>query len=247
MAEGRVQIDYGIDRLLLIPTPFELNLLQRHWQVESNQTIEFHSDSARQRIRCRIAICGFGLVVSGIRTMSLIREWRPRQVVLCGIAGSYRQELEIGKAYLFDEVVCDGLGVGEGAGFCSIGTIGWRQWEGDSESSPIVDRIRLVKSSAKREGGCSKQEGHLLVSVAAASADLDQAKNRINRFPNAAAEDMEGFSVAAACELMQTPLALVRGISNLAGERDKSHWKCAEAMRSAAELVQQLLAIRCRD
>ena len=46
---------------------------------------------------------------------------------------------------------------------------------------------------------------------------------------------MEGFAVAMACRLQNIPLEIIRGISNVAGDRDKSNWRVADAMGAAAE------------
>ena len=56
------------------------------------------------------------------------------------------------------------------------------------------------------------------------------------------AEDMEGFGVALACRLGGVPLGIVRGISNDAGDRDKSRWQIPAALTAAAELALRILA-----
>ena len=56
-------------------------------------------------------------------------------------------------------------------------------------------------------------------------------------FPDAVAEDMEGFSVAFACAMAGCQLSIVRGISNVAGDRDKAHWRITDALHAAADLL----------
>ena len=53
---------------------------------------------------------------------------------------------------------------------------------------------------------------------------------------------MEGFAVAAACEMHSVPWFIVRGISNLAGDRDKDNWQFDRALQKAAERVDRILA-----
>ena len=48
---------------------------------------------------------------------------------------------------------------------------------------------------------------------------------------------MEGFSVAVACQFAGIPLKVVRGISNIAGDRDKGRWRIKDAMDAAATLM----------
>ena len=46
-----------------------------------------------------------------------------------------------------------------------------------------------------------------------------------------------GFSVAGAAQLYGVGLTIVRGFSNVAGERDRSRWHMQEALERAAGLV----------
>jgi futalosine hydrolase len=64
---------------------------------------------------------------------------------------------------------------------------------------------------------------------------------RKQAFPAAMAEDMEGFAVAFACRLRGVPVDVVRGISNVAGDRDKSRWEVAAAVESAGRLALQIM------
>ena len=77
----------------------------------------------------------------------------------------------------------------------------------------------------------------MLLTVCAASGSTDDVAHRLNKFPQAVAEDMEAFSVALACRMARIPLTVIRGISNMAGDRDKTNWNVAEALEAAAELA----------
>ena len=69
--------------------------------------------------------------------------------------------------------------------------------------------------------------------MCAASATPAEAKHRYHRY-GSAAEDMEGFAVAMACQLQDVPLEIIRGISNVAGDRKKLNWQIEAALNSAA-------------
>lgn len=181
-----------------------------------------------------VELCGFGPVVAGIRTAQLIAEYRPQRIWLLGIAGAFNADLDLGTAYEFDQVACYGIGVGCGPQFQSAGEMGWPQWPGASpthDSTTITDCLTLDTSLQHS----SKRPSQLLT-VCSASASAEQAAWHKQKFPQAAAEDMEGFSVAAACALAQVPLRIIRGLSNMAGDRDHRNWQSAAAMRSAVEL-----------
>ena len=79
-----------------------------------------------------------------------------------------------------------------------------------------------------------------LLTVMAASAGPQDVAWRRQKFPTAGAEDMEGYAVATACHLAQVPLRIIRGISNVAGDRQQTEWRVAQALQSAAELAGQL-------
>jgi len=84
------------------------------------------------------------------------------------------------------------------------------------------------------------------LTVCAAAGDRDQAHDRYQRYATEA-EDMEAFAVAAACQLQNLPLRVVRGISNIAGDRDHSKWKSAEAMNSALDIVERIVQEAASD
>jgi futalosine hydrolase len=83
-------------------------------------------------------------------------------------------------------------------------------------------------------------EGGLL-SVAAASGSRNEAARRARAHPEALAEEMEAFAVALAARLAGIPLTVIRGISNVAGDRDVTGWRTAEALAAARRVLEQML------
>lgn len=180
-------------------------------------------------------VCGFGQVAAAARAMQLISQRRPHRVVLVGIAGRLTTELSVGEAYDFTSVTCDGIGVGSGATFCSAAQLGWAQFSSPApRSTEITDRIDHLRVG-------DKHHSRELLSVCAASADPMEADGRRRRFPNALAEDMEGFGVAVACLLANIELQIIRGISNDVGNRDHRQWRVKAALKQAASLLKKSL------
>ena len=202
--------------LILVPTESELDILKKI--PEYKPMVQ----STR--------VCGFGPIVSAARTSQLIGRYAPQNVMLIGIAGAYSSELKIGTASAFGSVACFGIGVGSGSQFQTASQAGWQQWN-DVENE-IGETIELSNS-----GNFTKQ----LLTCTSSSADLADVEQRLQHFPNATAEDMEGFAVAAACRLADVSLSIVRGISNFAGNRDKSNWQIESALQSALELAIELI------
>lgn len=192
---------------------------------------------------CRVALCGFGPVAAAARTAQLLAEHVPERVLLVGIAGRLDDRLALGAAYRFEQVACFGIGVGSGGEFVPAGALGWQQWPGDADGTApqIGDQIGdLISCAAVGMVGGGRAD--LLLTVCAAAASAEDVRLRRHAFPAATAEDMEGFAVAFACRLRGVPVDIVRGISNTAGDRDKSHWQVAAALEAAGRLALQSLA-----
>ena len=65
----------------------------------------------------------------------------------------------------------------------------------------------------------------------------EEAKRRNEKHPGVVAEDMESFGVAMACKLASVPLTVIRGISNVAGNRDIESWEVDSALAAVAEMA----------
>jgi futalosine hydrolase len=209
------------DWLILIPTEFE-------WG--------FIADSLSSISGAVVEICGFGPIIPAAKTVQLIRQYCPRRVLLLGIAGSYDPSLKIGEASVFDHVSCYGVGVGNGSTFRTAGKMGWLQWPDDNPERSIGESIQLSQTTAP-----INFHRRRLLTVCSAAENRQDVADRQLWFPDAAAEDMEGFAVAAACQLCDVPATIVRGISNQAGDRDKKYWQIEHAMNSAVSISQQIM------
>lgn len=215
--------------LLLSPTQFELRTLVSHL---SDQELEGVSTE----------VCGFGPVCAAAQTSLLVAKLQPKMVLLAGIAGSLDQRCAVGSAYEFYRVRSYGIGVGDGEHFRSAGQVGWNQLQGEnnSNSDAIGDAISRLNETPNLD--CQFDKSGELLSVCAASASASEVSVKKQLCPDAIAEDMEGFAVAAACLMNMVPWGIVRGISNHAGDRVKSNWQVAKALQNAAKHVSRNLA-----
>jgi futalosine hydrolase len=220
--------------LVLVPTEFELRKLQpliAEAVATANGTI---------------ATCGFGPIVSGIKTTQLLTRYNPTNVVLAGIAGAIGPHFSIGTAASFSEVACYGIGAGSGSDFQTASELGWTRWNEATATPGSKDIFELHsdpasfrpwRSDSTADSGeasnDSIDEPHLLT-VCAASANSTDVADRLKKFPQAAAEDMEAYSVAMACRMANVPLTVIRGISNLAGDRNKAHWDVDAALKAVS-------------
>jgi futalosine hydrolase len=244
-------------QLLLIPTRFELERLQGPLSRRGGLPPGWSAH-----------VCGFGQIAAAARTMQLLSQSPVDQVLLVGIAGTLSPTLAVGQAYWFDQVQQDGIGVGthdprgnlggnsddnagdaaadaarafdggDAGSYQAAAEIGWLHWDGPPAEQPIGDRLALL-SGDRPPPSCPA--GGELLSVCAASATPQDAQRRRRRYPSAMAEEMEGFGVAVACRLARVPLTIVRGISNVAGDRDLAGWDILSSLDAVAEAIAPLM------
>ena len=211
--------------LILIPTDLERRVLGPLLSEAMGDSI-------------RMELCGFGMAVAAARTAQLVAELAPARVLLLGIAGRLDDRLALGAAYRFGEVACYGIGAGTGGDYLGAESLGWQQWPGDPHDSAVA--IGDTLSCSTTADGADALSEQLLTVCAAAASEAD-VRDRKKMFPDAAAEDMEGFAVAVACRLKRVPVDIIRGISNTAGDRDTAHWQVTGALESVAALAVKML------
>jgi len=78
------------------------------------------------------------------------------------------------------------------------------------------------------------------LTVGMVSGDMDTADARFRSF-HAQAENMEGSAIAQTCLLFDVPFLEFRGISNMAGVRDKARWDLRVAMEHCLSVIKHLL------
>lgn len=210
--------------MLLVPTAMERDRLlavEKLNRAISDQEVD-------------VELCGFGPIAAAATAARLFAQKKYRRVFLAGIAGAYDDSLAIGSASLFEQVSCWGVGAGSGDVFQLAPRIGFSQLSEYRPDPTFRDIINLVTPHPNATQ-------RLLLTCCAASQSEDDCRQRRRHFPEAAAEDMEGFGVALACHTAGIPLVIVRGISNRAGDRQVSGWAIAPAIQAAAELAADLL------
>lgn len=203
----------GSATLILVPTPGEHDLLAELGGFPPGAGA--------------VEVCGFGPVAAAARSAQRIGLLRPRRVLLVGIAGTLAPARRpVGCAVAFGLVRLEGVGAGQGEAHRSGESLGFPQWPGEGEGPAVGDRLTL-------EPGLEEE---LLTVCAAAGSPADAAERR-RRHPLASAEDMEAFGVALACHLAGVPCRVVRGISNVAGDRERAAWDVPGALATARELA----------
>jgi len=220
--------------LVLVPTEFELRKLQ-----------PLIADSVAEANGI-IMTCGFGPIVAGVTTTQLLAKVTPTKVVLAGISGAIGPRFSVGTAASFSQVACYGIGAGSGSEFQTASELGWTRWNEATATPGSQDILELGsdpasfrpwRSDSNTDSGEASNDfidEPLLLTVCAASANSTDVADRLKKFPQAAAEDMEAYAVAVACRMANVPLTVIRGISNIAGDRNKAHWDVDAALKAVS-------------
>ena len=158
-----------------------------------------------------VAICGVGLAEAGARAAHAIatRPEAAEGVILIGAAGTLDPgQFPVGSVVEAGSVRCHGIG----AGGRSPHAMGFGR----------PDVLALAGS------------GPEILSVAEAS-EAAQIAGLTARYPRAVAEEMEGYAVALAAHEFGVPVTIVRGISNVAGDRNVAGWALPEALQAVCK------------
>lgn len=227
---------------ILVPTAFEAQLLFKpnECQALANRAMSICSIGGH---KVTVSICGFGLAAAGAGAAFAFGKRAPANdsplgntghVILAGIAGTYAPaRAPVGSALLATDVHCFGIGRGSGRAHRSAESLGWYQGHATSDLVRTGDHLPL---HAPDLPGDSVTCGGLL-SVPASAANAHEALQHSQHWPDAIAEEMEGFAVGLAARLYAMPLTIIRGLSNVAGDTDHDAWQIAEALDAVKTLL----------
>jgi len=200
-----------------------------------------------------VELVGFGPVAAAARSAALFAAHRPTRALLIGIAGRYdagpnstgpaptgpaltgpaltgpaSSSAPPALAVRCGAVRLDGVGAGSGPHYRLPSELDLPQWH--DHRGAVFEELPLA------------DVGPTLLTVAAAAGDPSDVAGRLARHPGVVGEDMEAFGVALAAREARIPLHVVRGWSNVAGDRDKARWDIDGALAAAWRVAAELLA-----
>lgn len=157
-------------------------------------------------------------------------------IIQAGIAGSFNNDIELGKAVMVQQDCFADLGIEEKGMYSPIFNTGFA----DKNEFPFTDGWLVNPNEALLRTGLPKVKA---ITVNKISDSKLQKQQFISSF-NAAIESMEGAALHYVCLQEKIPFLQIRAISNLVGERDKTKWKIKEAIQNLnnelASLINQL-------
>jgi futalosine hydrolase len=175
---------------------------------------------------------GVGLASAALALGVLAATISPSEIIMVGSAGSLPGSgLEDGQLAVASSEVLSEFGIYSEAGVGSIEDLGIMRVRQEIFLDPEMAN-QLAESAVSTT---PVRRGRFLT-VVGVSDDLRLAESRASRF-SAIAENMEGFALALAGERFRIRVGEIRGVSNLAGIRDKQTWKLDLANQQAQAAV----------
>lgn len=204
---------------------------------------------------------GIGKVNAAVTTAALLERFSISEVFNIGCAGAFVQgPLRIGDVLVTRNALCGDEGVLAEGGVVPSEALGFplvvHGQEAFFDAFPLDRSARFSRILQEMPAGFYGLDGQPSLeepnfqmvygpslTVGMVSGDAEVAHRRFSRY-EAFAENMEGSAVAQTCFRYGVPVMECRGISNMAGDRDKRNWRLDTAMLHCCTVVQRWLEIR---
>lgn len=154
---------------------------------------------------------GIGKVASALASALLIETFSPDLVINTGSAGGFDPDLDIGDIVIADSLMYHDVDVSHfGYERGQVPTMP-KQYVTESRASTAAFEAAHTLEGIQVKTGlvCS---GDSFIGSDEAAAEIRSA------FPKMKAVEMEGASIAQACHMMNTPFAVIRSLSDIAGK-----------------------------
>lgn len=190
-------------------------------------------------------VSGMGKTNASHAATILIRNYHPSLVVNFGVGGAYpSSELKKGDIAVASREVYADEGVLLKNGFQTLEYIdiplfkkGRQMYFNELPADKEASRLMIA---AARTCGFRTLRG-TFATVSACTGTRQRAGELSKRFV-AICENMEGAAIAHICLIYDVPFVEVRGISNIAEERDKSKWNIRTASANCQKTVMEFSA-----
>jgi futalosine hydrolase len=183
--------------------------------------------------RIQIVRMGVGAVNAAHAVTLAVTRDRPGAIIVCGVGGAYPGSgLRVGDVACAASEVYGDLGVMSPGGFLDMQALGL----------PVIDETPPLYNTLPMQIFPSEHRA-TFVTVNACTGTNDAAL-ALQARTGGAVENMEGAAVAHVARLHGVPAGEIRGISNMAGDRDRSAWRLPEAAAAAQEVLLAWIAQR---
>ncbi|MBI5050912.1 MAG: futalosine hydrolase [Nitrospirae bacterium] len=178
---------------------------------------------------------GIGKVNAAHSATALIEHFQIRHIINFGVGGAYPESgLARGDVAIATKEIYGDEGVISSGGWSDMKAIGIPVVQRGKEK--YFNEIPIDKSPLIKSGN--------FVTVSSVTGTLKRALELEKKF-HAICENMEGAAIAHVCVMYKIPLLEIRGISNIAGLRDKRKWNLKLASENCQEAVLEIIARIC--
>jgi futalosine hydrolase len=186
-----------------------------------------------------LSVAGVGLASAALALGVLVAAISPDEIIMVGSAGALPGSgLEAGQLAVASSEILSEFGVFSEAGIGKGEALGVQ-----GVNQEIFLDQEMAGHLADAAGSTSAVHVGRFLTVVGVSADSRLAEARAGKF-SAIAENMEGFALALASERFRIKAGEIRGVSNLAGTRDKKTWNLDLANQQAQAAVLSYLRRR---
>jgi futalosine hydrolase len=198
------------------------------------QTINPSNGKQSETVKVSFHTSGVGILSSSFSITKLIFEQKPDLIIQAGIAGTFDNNIRLGKVVAVkDEILAD-TGVEEKGTFKDLFDLNLEQ----KDLYPFENK-RLKNSFLSGLNFLNLDEvaGITINEITTRPARIEELKAKYN--PDI--ESMEGASLHYCCLQTSTPFIQMRAISNYVGERDKSKWNFKDAFDNLSDMIKRYL------
>ncbi len=184
-----------------------------------------------------LGITGMGLVNTAISTTKLILECSPSVVIQAGIAGTFKESIQVGDTVRVIHDFMPELQAQIPGGFIAMQDLGLLENPGNAYTAMGIENDSVLFSQLPAVRSVSVQ------TISGDAAQIENLKQRyfsvFGCFPDI--ESMEGAAFFTACAECHVPCVQIRSISNLIENRDKSRWDIPKAISSLCSTLSTYL------
>ena len=179
-----------------------LNLCERYTLTKTHGIPFFQTTIENHDVI--IGLCGIGKVSAAARTMLMVESFHPSCIINIGTAGGLRADQKVLDVVLADSICQYDIDVHD-----------WGFGYGNAHTCFKIDMDLLEKAKAV----INDQNHHVWIGpIATGDAFVnrdDQVEMILQRYPESLCAEMEGGAIAQVCNMVQTPVLVIRSLSDI--------------------------------
>ena len=191
----------------------------------------------------RLGNCEISLLVTGVGSIStawIMKQWfssnpKPDLAINAGIAGSYRDEIEIGEVVMPVSDCFADMGIESGKGFLTLSEAGL----GDPDKFPFKSGFITAENRFIING-----EKYLkpvrAITVNTATGSAATIERLVNKY-DPDIETMEGATFFYICAMEKFPFMAIRAVSNRVEPRDRNKWDISLALCNLSIKIKDII------